>query len=215
MPLSTDMKRTRYTASSMHLIRTAEKLYGERGIFGVSLREIASVAGNGNIHAVKYYFGNRDGLVKEIFQSRMIEMEPMRENLLNDAISSGKSQDCLSLITALCLPMASMTDNDGIHTYASFHNQHRSTYFRKSDNHKSIRFIETSPVISEITEKLISCLDHLSPSMVRDRIGYCFMMFCDMLIQTDMKKREGEPICKSYAQDVLIMMDAALRAPRV
>ena len=43
------------------LLLTAEKLLGERGINGVSLREITREAGQRNASALHYHFGSRDG----------------------------------------------------------------------------------------------------------------------------------------------------------
>ena len=48
------------------LIAAAETLFAERGVEGVSLREINAVAGMRNATALQYHFHDRYGLVKAI-----------------------------------------------------------------------------------------------------------------------------------------------------
>ena len=53
------------------MIRAGERLFGESGIDGVSLREVAAAAGQGNTSAVRYHFGSKDGLVAAIFAANV------------------------------------------------------------------------------------------------------------------------------------------------
>ena len=48
------------------LMAAAERLYAERGLAGVSSRQIAEAAGQGNVTAVSYHFGDRTGLIRAI-----------------------------------------------------------------------------------------------------------------------------------------------------
>jgi AcrR family transcriptional regulator len=48
------------------LMRTAERLYAERGFAGVSIRQIGEAAGQRNKTAVQYHFTSRDELIKTI-----------------------------------------------------------------------------------------------------------------------------------------------------
>ena len=52
------------------LIETAEQLFAERGIHGVSLREIGLAAGQRNNGVTQYHFGDKAGLVVAIFERR-------------------------------------------------------------------------------------------------------------------------------------------------
>ena len=51
------------------LLDTAERLLGEYGIEGVSLRQIAAEAGQGNNSVIQYHFGNKAGLIEALADS--------------------------------------------------------------------------------------------------------------------------------------------------
>lgn len=53
------------------IVLVAERLFAERGIEGVSLRQIGAAAGNGNNSAVQYHFGSKDRLVQAVFEHRL------------------------------------------------------------------------------------------------------------------------------------------------
>ena len=50
----------------MSLIETAERLFAEKGIDNVSLREINRAAGQKNVAALHYHFGTRESLLEAI-----------------------------------------------------------------------------------------------------------------------------------------------------
>jgi AcrR family transcriptional regulator len=50
------------------IVLAAERLFAERGLDGVSLREIGAAVGNANNSAVQYHFGSKDQLVRAIFE---------------------------------------------------------------------------------------------------------------------------------------------------
>lgn len=65
------------------LLDEAERLFGERSIAEVSLREITSAA-DANIASVNYHFGSKDGLVREVFARRMGPLNDERLRLLDE-----------------------------------------------------------------------------------------------------------------------------------
>jgi len=65
------------------LLDQAERLFGERGIAEVSLREITGAA-DANIASVNYHFGSKDGLVRQLFTRRMGPLNDERLRLLDE-----------------------------------------------------------------------------------------------------------------------------------
>jgi AcrR family transcriptional regulator len=88
------------------LILAAESLFAERGIEGVSLREINLAAKQRNTSAAHYHFGSKDALVDAIFEFRRAEIGKRRDEML-DAFESGERViDPRSLAEALISPLA-------------------------------------------------------------------------------------------------------------
>ena len=53
------------------IVLVAERLFADRGLDGVSLRQIGAEAGSGNHSAVQYHFGSKDDLVAAVFAQRL------------------------------------------------------------------------------------------------------------------------------------------------
>lgn len=64
------------------LMTAGEKLFGQHGIDGVSLRQICSEAETKNHFAVQYHFGDSAGLIRAILAKREPEFELRRGRLL-------------------------------------------------------------------------------------------------------------------------------------
>ena len=64
------------------IVLAAEGLFAERGIEGVSLRQIGTAAGNGNNSAVQYHFGTKERLVQAVFEYRLPRLRERRDLLL-------------------------------------------------------------------------------------------------------------------------------------
>src|SRR4051812_50018016 len=64
------------------IVLAAEALFAERGVEGVSLRQIGAAAGNGNNSAVQYHFGTKDRLVQAGFEYRLPRPRERRDPLL-------------------------------------------------------------------------------------------------------------------------------------
>lgn len=100
MAASTSAPAVRRVSTEELLIDTAEQLFGQLGIDGVSLREIAAAAGQANVNVVQYHFGNKAGLVTAILEDRVGRIETLRRERL-DAMKSAGRNDPRELLKAL------------------------------------------------------------------------------------------------------------------
>lgn len=99
------------------IIRAAERLFAERGVEAVSLREINREAGQRNATALQYHFEDRQGLVRAILEKHEPAVEASRHALL-DEIEKDGSRDLPRLSAALVLPAAEkLSDRDGGRAY--------------------------------------------------------------------------------------------------
>jgi AcrR family transcriptional regulator len=95
------------------LIETAERLFAERGVNAVSLREIGSTAGQRNTGAVRYHFGTKEALVNAVFEHRMTPINEHRLGMLAELDGAGRSDDVRGLTEAYLLPLAAMLGDPG------------------------------------------------------------------------------------------------------
>jgi AcrR family transcriptional regulator len=95
------------------LISAAERLFAERGVDGVSLREINRASGARNTIALQYHFDDRAGLVRAIFDKHQPDVESRRHALLDQYEAAGQP-DLRVLAGALVRPLAAkLADPDG------------------------------------------------------------------------------------------------------
>jgi AcrR family transcriptional regulator len=92
------------------LIATAERLFAERGIEAVSLRDITAAAG-ANTAAVHYHFGSKDELVRAILEHRAAEIGKRRDVYLTQ-IEQSRKPTLRQVVSALVLPTAELAADD-------------------------------------------------------------------------------------------------------
>ncbi len=95
------------------LIEAAGRLFAERGIGAVSLREINREAGAKNAVAVQYHFGDRAGILRAISAKHAPTVDARRHAMLDEYEAKGDA-DLRGLVAALVRPLASkLEDPDG------------------------------------------------------------------------------------------------------
>lgn len=98
------------------MIDVAERLFAERGIGGVSLREVGAAAGQRNNSAAQYHFGSKDGLLAALFERRMATINERRLALL----ASVPDGDVHGIVDAWFRPYAEAVLVDPPTGYAGF-----------------------------------------------------------------------------------------------
>src|SRR5690554_5334730 len=116
--MSTPAKTT-WKKPALRLMAEAERLIGEHGYDNVSLVQIARVAGQANKYAVQYHFGDKESLVRAIFDDRLARIGARRRALLDQLRASGKP-GIHELLTAFIYPVYQEVDERGLHSYARF-----------------------------------------------------------------------------------------------
>lgn len=72
------MQQTAKMNTKAALIRAAERLFAEKGLGTVSVKDITNAAGARNPSAVHYHFGNVEALIREVFAHRYQAIEALR-----------------------------------------------------------------------------------------------------------------------------------------
>lgn len=73
------------------ILDTAERLFAEFGIDGVSIRTITAEA-RVNLAAIHYHFGSKEALVREVFVRRIDPLNRERLRLLDDLLERSRPQ---------------------------------------------------------------------------------------------------------------------------
>jgi AcrR family transcriptional regulator len=95
------------------LLEVAERLFAERGVHGVSLREIGATAGQRNTGAVRYHFGSKEALVDAVFRHRMEPINARRSALLAELDAAGRGTELRDLAEAVLHPLSGMLGDRG------------------------------------------------------------------------------------------------------
>lgn len=107
--------------TSANLLATAERLFAERGVDAVSLREIAREAGARNVMAVQYHFTDRAGVLAAIADKHLPVVDARRDALL-DEIESAAVPSMRAMASALVRPLAAkLSDPDGGPAFLRIH----------------------------------------------------------------------------------------------
>ena len=92
------------------LVATAERLFAERGVEAVSLRDITTAAA-ANTAAIHYHFGSKEELIRAILEHRAAEIGKRRDVYLT-VIEQSRKPSLRQVVAALVLPMAELTAED-------------------------------------------------------------------------------------------------------
>lgn len=195
------------------MIEVAERMFAERGIDGVSMRDVAAAAGQKNNSAVQYHFGGRDGLVLEVFRRRMFEINRAREEFLARLDEQGRGNDVRSLVEAVILPLADHLRDAGTDSYyAQFIARVApSVEFANSD------LAAVTESSREVAVRLMRALDHLPRRVAVVRVDLVLNMAVAALAVFEQRRMSGNVIVDAdFDETVHHLVDmsvGALRAP--
>jgi AcrR family transcriptional regulator len=81
-------------------------LLAERGLGGVSLREINEAAGQRNTNALHYHFGDREGLIRAVAARHTAEVGTIQRRLFEQCRADGSLDDLRTLLGLLQRPLS-------------------------------------------------------------------------------------------------------------
>jgi AcrR family transcriptional regulator len=100
------------------LLTAAERLFAERGLDGVSLRQINEAAGCRNVAAIHYHFGSKEALITALIERHMAGINTRRLAMLRELEHSGRVSDLQAVVEAMVWPLAEqLNDTTGRNHY--------------------------------------------------------------------------------------------------
>ena len=110
------------------LILEAERLFGERGIDGVTMRMICDAADQKFAGSVQYHFGDLLGLLYAVFEYRETQLQPQRRELLEQGRRDGRLDDVRYLLRVLFQPNFRLYAEEGNIHFMRCHAAYLTTY---------------------------------------------------------------------------------------
>jgi AcrR family transcriptional regulator len=119
--MSAVRQRELVSSAKTHLISVATRLFAERGINAVAVKDILDAAGQRNQSAIQYHFGSKNALIQAALLSRMDAIDKRRVAMVEAAKAQPAQKQKQILMRACVEPILEETENhpDGSH-YARF-----------------------------------------------------------------------------------------------
>lgn len=120
--------RTKLTPTSARtreqLILAGERLFAERGLDNVSLRQINAAAGQRNSSAAHYHFGSKEALVSALYHYRLGHLDTRRRALMASRGPATSPQPINELVDLVLVPIVEEVEStEGGHYFIRFLSQ--------------------------------------------------------------------------------------------
>jgi AcrR family transcriptional regulator len=175
-------------ATRAQILDAAEHLFAVEGIESVSLRRIGVASGAANHFAVQYHFGDKDQLLRAIFERRLPDLEARRVARLAEMEAEGRGDDVHALIDLLLRPLADEVDADGRHSYAAFllGLHHQGAFDVR------VHASDLAPTTTRATARLHAANGSEPVWVYQFRLDGVVAMFLDALVRIDRRRAAGE-----------------------
>jgi AcrR family transcriptional regulator len=140
------------------ILKTAERLFAERGFNGVSVRELAAAA-NVNIASIGYHFSSKEGLLAEVYRRHCEPMIEERLRGLAAAARLGGKARVAAIIEAFVRPALSQVDVEEGETFIRLRAVLSGENSELLEKLVAENFDQSS---SAFIDALCDCLPHLS-----------------------------------------------------
>lgn len=182
------------------LIEAAERLFAERGVEAVSLREINREADQRNTTALQYHFEDRAGLIQAIRAKHESAIDASRTPLL-DAIENGGPRSLRDFATALVLPLSTkLADRDGGRSYLRIVGQLVNSYRPDVDPIEKIGASESQNRWRAMVEPEMS---PLTVSPLHNRFTATRIMFIELARRAEGPRRRDDRLFISHLIDLV------------
>lgn len=202
-------------ATRERLILEAERLFGERGIDGVTMRMICDAAGQKFAGSVQYHFGDLEGLLYAVFEYRETQLQPQRRAILEEAKAHGLEGDLRQILRALFEPNFRMFAEEGNISYLRCHAAYLTTHRPRGVEHPVDRASPATVAMREAMDLLDMRLAVLGPDLPTRRLECVATMFLLGMVEYEADPtRYGMSVDRWYQELLDMMVQAISVLPR-
>lgn len=192
------------------LILEAERLFGDRGIDGVTMRMICEAANQKFAGSVQYYFGDPLGLLYAVFEYREAQLQPRRQALLDAGLKNGRLSDTRYLLRILFEPTFRMYAEDGIISFIKCYAAYLVTHRPRGIEHPVDRNSPATKAMREAIDLLHHRLSALDPTVSALRLESVGGMFLHGITEYAADPARTGFTPQQFYDDLLDMMTAAI-----
>jgi len=210
---SADNAKTAYSKGALKLILTAERLFSEHGIEGVSLRQIVSEAGLVNSYLIHHHFGDREGLVQAVYDLRLQDLDKGCRLRLEAVRRSGGEIGPQELIAARFMPLVESLDAHAQKTYPLFLLR---LLYQGSVDHPHLRSKVPQPACNEVNRRLAECFPGLPAEVFNTRFRLASDLFLSAMVEKRRLAATGrDPYASEspYWHEIINILAAIFRQP--
>ncbi|WP_157219821.1 TetR/AcrR family transcriptional regulator [Flavisphingomonas formosensis] len=177
--MKTARRDDRGAAARDAIIDAAEALFGEYGIDRVSLRQISTAAGGANNFAVQYHFGDRETLIRAVFEKRLPEIERMREAMFAKAEAEQRLGDPRMVAEILFRPSVEIRNGAGKRSYAAF--LLSLSFSQDGLNGRFGTVSNLAPLAARAAALMAKAAPQVSPDLIAQRLALAPALFIGSL----------------------------------
>lgn len=191
------------------LLDATERLIGEHGVDGVSLRAI-NAAANSNVAAAHYHFGSKEALVEAALQRRMGPLAADRLAMLGE-LEEARRPLVRGIVEAFVLPLVRFCETEEGRNYVRF----LATLDRSGEPWRSFIMDAFAPQWARIEPLLMRALPDVPDQVRRFRFSVAGSMLLDVLANPGrhLAANHDVPDFREVVSDLIDLITGALAAP--
>ena len=192
--------------TSDEIIEVAEMLFASDHFDSVSLRRIGELAGCANKSVVQYHFGDREGLIRAIFERRLDTIDRQRASLLAERQTGGNHPSARQLLEIILRPILEFRNSKGKRSYSGFLRKH--AVLRRQDS--KVLPEGLAPVTTYILQLLRAHYPDLDEARFGTRMQACSVVWLDVIPGLDSDVSDEDEI--DTLNELLNLSEAVLSA---
>lgn len=196
----------------LRLMQAAERLFGERGLHAVTLKEINAAAGQRNESALHYHFGSKQRLVQAILDHRVAAVDAVRAARVEALTAARATGDLKSVIRATFEPLTGLLDTEEGVRFVRFAAQ----VLNDPDfDLPTVALKSGFQGIARANSLIVAALGDLAPEVAIQRQRLMIEMVLTSLALWTRRPdaRTNEPARRFFVESLFDAVEGALKAP--
>ncbi|WP_322101922.1 TetR/AcrR family transcriptional regulator [Paraburkholderia sp. J41] len=152
------------------ILNAAERVFGEHGYAGASMRNIAEEAGVAQA-LVHYHYASKDKLFEAVFERRSSKINQYRGKLLDDLFSSGRSATVEDVLTIAFTPLSKIFHGEDADNLALYVQLVATISLGSDERSRRVREKYYDP----IAERVIDALHTVLPGISHEHATWAYL----------------------------------------